>query len=409
MSQRQRVRVSTLLGGIALVAGGCNQEVQSPSTSEQVPALAATSSAALTFRQLSAGYRHTCGVTTDNKAYCWGADYDGQLGDGGSGTIRTRPVPVAGGLSFLQVSGGYEYTCGITTNFKAYCWGQNQYGKLGDGSSTRRLTPVAVLGGHSFRQVDPGAFHTCAVTTSDAAYCWGWNRHGRLGTGLTYVQRQKPVAVAGGLLFRRVSTAGSHACGLIRTENRMYCWGENDAGQRGGGATMDAWTPKLVFVRFRWDQVGTGSGAFGDVGHSCGISTDDRPFCWGFNADGQMGTGFTNNALRPAAVSGNLLMKAISLGSNHTCGVTTENQAYCWGQAYWGQLGNGSYGIGAENQLSPVAVSGGLSFKAIAVGETHSCGLTPEGLAYCWGTNADGQLGDGTQQLRPTPVAVAGP
>lgn len=108
-------------------------------------ALAASSSAALSFRQLSAGSRHTCGVTTDNRAYCWGANFDGELGDGTT-DYRTAPVAVAGGLRFLQVSAGGQHTCGVTTGNVVYCWGYNPYGQIGDGTTTRRLRPHRVAG-----------------------------------------------------------------------------------------------------------------------------------------------------------------------------------------------------------------------------------------------------------------------
>jgi alpha-tubulin suppressor-like RCC1 family protein len=94
---------------------------------------------------VTAGFAHTCGETTGNRAYCWGDNGAGQLGDGTTGG-RLRPVPVAGGRAFKQLSAGGEHTCGLTSTGAVYCWGGNSEGQLGDGTRSGRLTPVAVAG-----------------------------------------------------------------------------------------------------------------------------------------------------------------------------------------------------------------------------------------------------------------------
>jgi alpha-tubulin suppressor-like RCC1 family protein len=131
---------------LALVAAlGCREDAESPTGPEAGPALATGSAQALTFRQVSAGDFHSCGVTTDNRALCWGQNHAGRLGDGTSDNDST-PVAVAGGLRFLQVSAGVSYTCGVTTDNRAYSWGADNAGQLGDGTTTSSSTPVAVAG-----------------------------------------------------------------------------------------------------------------------------------------------------------------------------------------------------------------------------------------------------------------------
>jgi len=143
--------------------------------------LATSATQALAFYQVSAGAVHACGVTTDNRAYCWGWNFHGQLGDGSTTNHRT-PVAVAGTLRFRQVSASSTNTCGVTTDNRAYCWGYNAIGQLGIGTSTGpescntlicSTKPVAVLGGLSFRQLSAGQVHTCGKTPADVAYCWG--------------------------------------------------------------------------------------------------------------------------------------------------------------------------------------------------------------------------------------------
>src|SRR6266487_4708730 len=138
---------------LALAAAlACREDVRSPTAPESEPALAATATtAALSFRQVSAGEDHTCGVTTADRAYCWGRNFFGQLGDGTT-TDRLTPVAVAGGLRFRHVSTGSNHTCGVTTDDRAFCWGWNHYAQLGDGTTADRLTPGVVAGGRRFRQ-----------------------------------------------------------------------------------------------------------------------------------------------------------------------------------------------------------------------------------------------------------------
>jgi alpha-tubulin suppressor-like RCC1 family protein len=132
---------------------------------------------------------------------------------------------------------------------KAYCWGSNLHGQLGDGSHTQHTMPVAVKGVLSFAQVNTGGGHTCGVTTTtNLVYCWGYNGRGQLGDG-TLTERTTPRAVTGNRLFRAVPTAGGyaggHTCGLT-TGDRAFCWGFNGSGQVGDGSTTDRRVPTAV-------------------------------------------------------------------------------------------------------------------------------------------------------------------
>jgi alpha-tubulin suppressor-like RCC1 family protein len=161
----------------------------------------------LTLGQVGDGQDHACGLTSSGSAYCWGANYLDQLGNGTTtgpdmcwshGTCAASPVPVAGGLTFASVSAGPFHTCGVTTTGAGYCWGGPW---LGDGTTTSSATPVAIAGGLTFAEMssggDAGGFtNTCGVTTSGAAYCWGNNQYGQLGDG-TATNSPVPVKVAG--------------------------------------------------------------------------------------------------------------------------------------------------------------------------------------------------------------------
>jgi alpha-tubulin suppressor-like RCC1 family protein len=370
--------------------------------------------------QVNAGEIHNCAVTPDNRAYCWGYNADGQLGNGTTSFERLSPTPVAGGLSFRQISAGYYHSCGVTTDNRAYCWGRG--GNLGDGTAMSRARPVPVAGGLRFRQVSAGWEHTCGVTTDDRVYCWGDNVFGQLGNGTTGeigYPGLSPVAVMGTLRFRGVSVGVFHSCGVTNTD-RAYCWGGDQWGQIGDGAASGTCQvtfntipcrkkPTLVAGGYRWRQVDAGGGTGPgedqtgptNAGRTCGVTTDGRAFCWGDGTQGQNGDGTRSIRTAPSNVAGDRLYRAVSTGHFHSCAVATDNRAYCWGMNPSGQLGDGTEGT---MRLRPRAVVGGHRFDQISAGGSGTCGRTMTGAAYCWGF----YVGNGTGSYYLTPQPVGG-
>jgi len=380
-------RALTLAATLLVAAVGCQESSESASTSPgepAAPALGTTAAPVLSFRQVSAGGEHTCGTTTDDRAYCWG-DW------------RPAPVAVSSGLRFLEVNAGVSTNCGITIDQRLYCWGHD-------------LIPAEVPGGRRFRQVSVGDHHICAVNPFDVAFCWGENTFGQLGTGGAFTTT--PTRVAGGLRWRRVFAAASHTCGTT-TDDRGYCWGNNIFGQIGDGTySLNRSKPTAVAGGLRFRQVKPGSGYDAglnqpelDAAYSCGVTTDNRAYCWGNIA---LGSNVTNSN-KPIAVAGGVHFEFVHLGLWHACALNPFNVAFCWGSNEFAQLGIGSVG---SFSMTPVRVVGGLRFRNLTASTTgfHTCGVTNNDRAYCWGRNSSGQLGDGTTVLtRPAPVAVVAP
>lgn len=391
-----------LVPALGLTALGCGQELESPTGPESTSPFA-TAAAQPSFRQVSAGAEHTCAVTPDDVAYCWGHNISGQLGDGTT-TDHPTPVAVAGGLRFAQVSAGVLYTCGLTTDSRVFCWGENSGGQLGDGTTNGRRVPVPVAGGRRYSQVRAGYFHTCAITVFDIALCWGSNTNGQLGDG-TRTDRLAPVTVhAGGLRFHRVSPGGRHTC-AVTTDFRPFCWGKNEDGQLGDGTTIQKFRPVAVLGGHSFRQViAGGAGYQGWHSMSCGLTSDSRLYCWGENVYGQLGDGTTAQRNKPVAIGGVLRFVQVGSSGINTCGATQDNQIYCWGNNNSGQLGDGTF----SGHSTPGVVAGGLPFRGVTTGFFNTCGVTTADRVYCWGDNAFGGLGDGTTTNRPSPVAVVG-
>jgi alpha-tubulin suppressor-like RCC1 family protein len=409
-----------------------------PTAVSQVPT-GLPAAAALEFVQVSAGGDHSCGVTVAHEAYCWGSNDAGELGIGTTSgpefcnglACSRRPVLVAGGLAFRRVSAsGRFHSCGVTTDDVAYCWGTNAFGQLGDGTQVDSPAPVAVGGGLEFRDVIAGILHSCGVSTQNTAYCWGHNQAGELGHGDVGGASQ-PVRVARGLAFRLLSAGEQLTCGLT-TEGAAYCWGENTVGQLGIGTTDGpeecftgdglypcSTTPARVIRGLRFAQLSVGNA------HVCGVTTEHLAYCWGWNSGGQLGqrtssdsdaclAGLTCSA-RPIRVSGGLSFAQVDGGTTHTCGLTTTGEAYCWGTNLLGELGTGSplelerCPLARSCSIRPLAVLGGFTYRSLQAGGGHSCAATERGVAYCWGRNDQGQVGDGSIDRRRRPRRVAAP
>ncbi len=374
----------------------CGDEGDAP-TAPTGPGAAVTQTAAgaVAFYQVSAGDGHSCGITTDDRAYCWGANGFGQLGDG-TNTARFTPTPVATTLRFRQIDASNYGTCALTPDDRVYCWGAAFY-------PFRTNSPAAVGGTLRFRLVSASGEHVCALRREDSrAYCWGWNDFGQLGDGST-TDRATPTAVAGGRRFRQLAGGERHTCG-VTTNDEIFCWGSNQWGQLGDGSsrTVDHLLPTRVSGTRRYDNLTAGQF------HTCGVTVASKAFCWG--RQGAIGDG--SNVLRttPRAVTGGLSFRRLTGGLNHTCGETSDNRAYCWGGNFYGGLGDGTAGpVPVDYSLVPVAVAGDRRWKQLSAGRHFTCGKTTASVAYCWGYNGIGQLGDGTLTNRNAPVRVADP
>lgn len=387
-------RIATLDG----VAANCGVRQVSPQpvdvVAEDTTDVAITVECTSTLTVVSVGYLYACGVTATGAAYCWGFNGFGQLGDGTGTAPRScandypcspLPIPVVGGHSFSSVTTGHNHACGLTPAGAAYCWGLNLWGQLGDGTTTDRVGPVRVLGELSFAVLTAGAGHTCGLTTAGKGYCWGQNTHGELGDFST-IDRTSPVAVANGFSFGDISAGSGHTC-AVSVDGAAYCWGDNRGGQLGDASTAQRTAPVAVVGTPRFRTVSAGSG------HSCGVATSETAYCWGSNVWGALGDGTRNPSTSPVAVRGGLSFVKVSAGRDHSCGVTVERIGYCWGWNYAGQLGDNS----RDERSTPTTVAGQLSFAVVTAGGGgwHTCGVTTNGVTYCWGDNSYGELGIG--------------
>jgi Bacterial Ig-like domain (group 2)/Regulator of chromosome condensation (RCC1) repeat len=319
------------------------------------------------------GIWHSCGLVVD-KAYCWGTNGNGQLGVGDS-TGRNVPTPVAGNLSFAQLSVGEYHTCGLTTAGDAYCWGANatvsgynSLGALGVGDTLNRYAPTAVLAGLKFKQIEAGWGTTCAVTVAGDAYCWGRNELGEVGSADSFGHLgdyvATPAKVIGGLTFKQAVTRGPRSCGLT-VAGQAYCWGNNTVYETGNAQSTAV--------------------CYG--GKSCSGS--------------------------PVAVSTSTLFSSLSTSQFATCGLTSTHTTECWGLNRMYVFGTSNVPTcptpGTAYGCTAIPVSGPANLVTVSGAVENFCGMGSDGVAYCWGGNDVGQRGwpGSTPDPTPRPFSIA--
>ena len=355
---------------------------------------------------LDMGAAQSCAQGSDGKAYCWGNNSNGQLGDGTS-TVRYTPKAVSApsGVTLSGIASGGNHSCAQGSDSKAYCWGSNSSGQLGDGTITVRYTPTAVSAptGVTLSGIALGINHTCAQGSDGKAYCWGNNGSGQLGDG-TFTNRSIPTAVSAptGVTLSGIMASAAHSCAQ-GSDGNAYCWGANGSGQLGDGTNTTRSLPTAVGAPAGVTLSGIKLGN----AHTCAQGSDGKAYCWGANGSGQLGDGTIAVRYTPTAVSAptGVTLSGLSLGAGYSCAQGSDSKAYCWGANGSGQLGDGTI----TNRNTPTAVSApsGVTLSGLSLGGQHSCALGSDGPAYCWGAGGSGRLGDGTPTTRSRPVKVA--
>jgi len=271
------------------------------------------------------------------------------------------------------------------------------------------FTRIGAAGATQYGAVITTAGYTCGIITTGDMYCWGISWFGVHGDGSfgSYSPGPTPTLVAGGHQWTEVATGMYYVC-AVANGGAVFCWGSGGSGELGNG-NFGHGSADNVAIPTPISGTGTfGSVSIGISNGACVITLTKAAMCWGEGVDARLGNGTETFTAVPVAVSGGLSFDALATSYSGTCGIVAGS-AYCWGQ--WALLGLG--GAPAPDSCSgtfpcaktPFAVSGGRVFRPIvSVDGNVACAIATDGQAYCWGS---GYIGDGSMGAS-APAVVSG-
>ena len=352
------------------------------------------------WRQIDSGQFHSCAIRNNGTLWCWGNNNAGQLGTdpAANQTLQLTPRRVGGNADWQSVATGAAHTCAIRNN-TLWCWGDNDFGQLGDGSFSDSVTPTQINPDTDWAAISAGASHTCGLKLDASLWCWGDNSQGQSGIDPTIVREQSaPNQVDAALNWQRLATGDNNTC-ATKTDGTLWCWGDNGFGQLGDGGFSDSFSPVQTGSDSDWATPTLGSR------HACANKTDASLWCWGDNRLGQLSGGDTSPRPAPIQIGGDTDWGTPTSASNYTCAAKDDATVWCWGF-----YDNGRSPDDTALQTTPITVGGDSDWQSIATGDGHTCSIKTDGALWCWGRNHEGQLGGGGQLFEAAPLFIdAGP
>ena len=404
---RTAVRV-VLLSVLALVSASALASVSHAEPEGATPGSGRGAAAVI-----AAGGFHSCAVLENGTVRCWGGNDVGQLGYGdtddrgdnaGEMGDNLDPIALGTGRTAIAIAAGGFHSCALLDNGAVKCWGNNDVGQLGHGDTDDRgddagemgdnLAPIALGTGRTATAIAAGDSHTCALLDNGTVKCWGATTSASSARATPTI-RGDGAGEMGDNLARgrprhrshrhRDHAGGVHTCALL-DDGTVKCWGANDAGQLGYGDTeLAATTPARWATTSPPIDLGTGRTAVaitaGDA-HTCALLDNGTVKCWGYNVNGQLGQGDTDDRgddagemgdnLPPVDLGTGRTATAITAGDFHTCAVLDNDTVKCWGSNVFGAARPGRHGATVATTPARWAISWGRSVSAPAAPQSRS-------------------------------------
>jgi alpha-tubulin suppressor-like RCC1 family protein len=337
-----------------------------------------------------------------NTLWSFGRNHRGQLGDNTT-TDKSSPVQtITGGVNWQQVALSTGGTVGaIKTDGTLWMWGDNSFGALGDNSILSKSSPVQTVSTETDWKYFSGGHGSgvAAIKTAGTLWVWGRNDFGYLGA--TIGNKSSPVqTTAGGTNWKQVSVGHTHLS-AVKTDGSLWTWGTNQYGQLGDVILSDKTAPTQTSLGTNWKFTSCGNY------FTAAIKNNGELWLWGRNMYGALGNGNTDSKSSPVqTVAGGTNWKSVSCGFEHTGAIKTDGTLWLWGNDAYGLLGDGT----SEMKSSPVqTIAGGTNWKSVSCGGYNSAAIKTDGTLWTWGLNDNGQLGNGNVISYDSPVqTIAG-
>ena len=321
-------------------------------------------------RQLALGHSHACALRRDGSVWCWGSNWQGQVGVGKDARVTAacrddvacaRTPLLVPGIRARSIAAGGATSCAVLESGQVACWGDAGFAQIAKATDRCTvsnlpcaLTPVPIDGVAGVSQVAVGVWHVCALQRDGRVLCWGGNKHGQVGVSRKSSARcfhdyscvHEPATVPG-VRARQVVTGAFHSCAL-EADGHVKCWGRDDGGQLGAGTADEQCaspfpdmpypctsTPRSVQGLTRVTRLAAGG--------TCAINDDGHLLCWGSDVFGQLGVGGAAGRCRinggeelpcsraAVTVADAGLVTAAASSGLHVCAVRRDDGLLCWG------------------------------------------------------------------------------
>jgi alpha-tubulin suppressor-like RCC1 family protein len=346
--------------------------------------------------KIYAGNDHSIAIKNDGTLWAWGANNSGELGDG-TNISKNSPIQIGSSNDWNSIASGLGFTLALKNDGTLWAWGRNNFGQLGDGTYIDKATPVQI-GTSNWQSITAGYWFSIGVKSDGTLWSWGYNINGTLGNG-NIPNQNTPMQVGTDNTWQFVVSNNNYSFG-IKTNGTLWGWGANGSYMLGDGTTINRTTPTQIGNNNDWVKVfagGTGS---------LGIKSNGTLWGWGFNRFGVLGLG--NTTPQPTPVQIGISSEWISASiDGHCLFLKIDGSLWVSGNNSDGELGDGV----VDKYTSPNQTNSTNDWLSITAGTnfntgSHSHGIKVDGTLWSWGENLFGELGDGTNIHRSTPIQI---
>jgi alpha-tubulin suppressor-like RCC1 family protein len=342
-------------------------------------------SSAQCWKMVHTGANHCIGIKLDGTLWTWGANNNGQLGNGTTTDVWS-PMKIGTDTNWSKVSTGKSsnHNLAIKSDGTLWAWGYNFYGQCGNNSGTDIHAPIQIGTATDWKEVTCGMFFSLAIKNDGSLWGWGTNAFGQLNDANTNNAKLIPTLMSSGN-WAQIAAGDAHTMAITNTGDLFTC-GSNTYGQIGNGTTVH---------QYSLTQIGSGNtfiSIAGGNGHSLAVQSNNTLWAWGENADGQLGLGNTTYSNSPVQVDTATNWLKVSSGEFFSFGIKTDGTRWAWGENAYGELGIGN----SVQQLVPVQVGSNTNWTSAQGGRQHHASVDNAGYLYTSGRNTYGALGNGT-------------